>query len=287
MREACVCTAPSPRSEWRVKRAPGIQSRPAVGGVWAQQKVGIAMGRFSLLPSLAVLLFFTAAPESRAEPRAVLELFTSQGCSSCPAADKLVGEFARDPNVIVLTLAVDYWDYLGWKDTLALKGHVHRQRAYAKARGDRNVYTPQVVVNGISHVLGSDRVAIEQTIRETRAHGASPLRVPVRLTVTDETLTVELSASDAGKQAEIWLCPLTRAVPVEIARGENKGKVVTYTNVVRRWVRLGEYNGRPETFTLPRGALDRDIDAVAVLVQPPPQADSPRAVIGAAQAALR
>jgi hypothetical protein len=270
-----------------VSREPGIQHRLAAGGVWAQERLGIAMVRFPFLPSLAVLLCFTAAPDSRAEPRAVLELFTSQGCSSCPAADKLVGELASDPNVIVLTLAVDYWDYLGWKDTLALKGHVHRQRAYAKARGDRNVYTPQVVVNGISHVLGSDRVAIEQAIRETRSNAASPLRVPVRLTVTDEKLTVELPASDAGKRGEVWLCPVKRAVPVEIARGENKGKVVTYTNVVRRWVRLGEYNGQAEVFTLPRGALDRDIDAIAVLVQPPSQADTPRVVIGAAQAALR
>src|SRR6476620_6154807 len=94
-----------------------------------------------------------------AGPRGVIELFTSQGCSSCPPADKLAGELARDPSLIVLSLPVDYWDYLGWKDTLALPGHTNRQRAYSKARGDREVYTPQVVVNGVKHVLGSDKTA--------------------------------------------------------------------------------------------------------------------------------
>ena len=88
-------------------------------------------------------------PVRAGEPRAVIELFTSQGCSSCPPADKLLGELARDPSLIAMSLPVDYWDYLGWKDTLALHGHTTRQRAYAEARGDREVYTPQVVVNGV------------------------------------------------------------------------------------------------------------------------------------------
>src|SRR6266568_7007261 len=90
---------------------------------------------------------------SAGEPRAVIELFTSQGCSSCPAADKLLGELAHDPSLLTMSLAVDYWDYLGWKDTLALHGHTVRQRAYAEVRGDREVYTPQVVVNGVAHAL--------------------------------------------------------------------------------------------------------------------------------------
>src|SRR4249919_2286908 len=101
-----------------------------------------------------------AAPAS-AEPRAVVELFTSQGCSSCPAADKLLGELAGDSSLIALSIPIDYWDYLGWKDTLASAGHSARQRAYARMRGDRQVYTPQIVVNGATHVLGSDRAAVE------------------------------------------------------------------------------------------------------------------------------
>src|SRR5512135_2350311 len=114
------------------------------------------------------------------EPRAVIELFTSQGCSSCPPADKLAGELAQDSTLLVMSLPVDYWDYLGWKDTLAIHGHSNRQRAYANARGDREVYTPQVVVNGVRHALGSDKAAIENAIEQTRK-SAAPLKLPVTM----------------------------------------------------------------------------------------------------------
>src|SRR5580698_3056008 len=104
---------------------------------------------------------------AHAEPRAVVELFTSQGCSACPPADKLIGELARDPSVIALSMPIDYWDYLGWKDTLADARFSARQKAYSQVRGDREVYTPQVVVNGSVHVIGSDRDAIEDAIGDT------------------------------------------------------------------------------------------------------------------------
>ena len=114
-----------------------------------------------------------------AEPRAVLELFTSQGCSSCPAADKLLGEFAADPTLIAISLPIDYWDYLGWKDTLALAGHSAPPEGLCGQRGDREVYTPQVVVNGTAHVLGSDKAAIERAIAsDAKRRGA--LSLPVR-----------------------------------------------------------------------------------------------------------
>src|SRR6476646_7562212 len=177
---------------------------------------------------------------AQAEPRAVIELFTSQGCSSCPAADKLMAEYAQDPSVIALSLAVDYWDYLGWKDTLALSGHSNRQRAYAKVRGDRQVYTPQVVIDGAVHALGSDKAAIEQAIRKEREQ-ATPLTLPVTMALDGDKLTVTVSASkDKKGQAEVWLCPITKSVPVTIERGENGGHTLTYTNVVRRWIKLGD-----------------------------------------------
>src|SRR5215470_4237706 len=113
-------------------------------------------GRVALLVC-AVVGATTAADAG--ETRAVIELFTSQGCSSCPPADQLLGQFANDPTVVALSLPIDYWDYLGWKDTLAKPAHSARQRAYASARGDRAVYTPQVVVNGSVHVQGSDKAA--------------------------------------------------------------------------------------------------------------------------------
>src|ERR1700694_785459 len=143
------------------------------------------------IASLAIvsLAIFSSAP-ARAAPRAVVELFTSEGCSSCPAADKLLGELARDSSIVAISLPVDYWDYLGWKDTLALPGHAKRQHAYGRARGGREVYTPQVVVNGVIHVLGSDKAAIERAIAQSG--GNAGLALPISMSVADDTLMVNL-----------------------------------------------------------------------------------------------
>ena len=196
---------------------------------------------------------------ARAEPRAVLELFTSQGCSSCPAADKLIGEFASDPTLLAMSLAIDYWDYLGWKDTLALAGHSRRQKAYATARHDREVYTPQVVVNGIAHVLGSDKAAIERAIAQTQADRGSAVAAG--------------DARDDGRQAQRQ-CPVRRrgarrglALPdhqVDSGRDRRAAKItaapITYHNVVRRWVKLGETGparASPGTFRSPTSPATR------------------------------
>src|SRR3954462_2077349 len=119
---------------------------------------------------------------ANAQPRAVLELFTSQGCSSCPPADKIIGDLARDPSIIALSMPIDYWDYLGWKDTLADSRFSARQRAYSRMRGDREVYTPQVVVNGSTHVVGSDRTGIESAIGKTDT-GTGVMSVPVTMSL--------------------------------------------------------------------------------------------------------
>jgi hypothetical protein len=224
---------------------------------------------------------------AQGEPRAVIELFTSQGCSSCPPADKLIAEYSKDPSVIALSLPVDYWDYLGWKDTLALSGHTSRQRAYAKVRGDRQVYTPQAVIDGAVHALGSDKAAIDRAIRQTREQ-STPLAVPVKIERTGDKLTVTVSASRDDKgQAEIWLCPITRSVPVVIGRGENNGHTITYTNVVRRWVKLGDWTGKAETFNVPVKDVQTDgIDSAAVMVQSG-GSGAPKLMLGAAQIALQ
>src|SRR5689334_9647632 len=130
--------------------------------------------------TLGVCAIVAVIRPAHAEPKAVVELFTSQGCSSCPPADKVLGELARDPSLIALSLPVDYWDYLGWKDTLALRGHGIRQRGYAETRGDRSVYTPQVVVNGVVHALGSDKNAIEKAIATSRTKSEA-LSIPVNV----------------------------------------------------------------------------------------------------------
>ena len=233
----------------------------------------------------------TLPPANAGEPRAVIELFTSQGCSSCPAADKLLGELSRDPSLITMSLPVDYWDYLGWKDTLALRGHTNRERAYADTRGDREVYTPQVVVNGIAHVLGSDRAAIEQAIAQTR-QSAAPLTLPVTIAVAGGKVTVNVPAANGGQgSAEVWLCPIISKAEVAIERGENHGHTLAYTNVVRRWVKLGDWSGKAETFNVPVTDLPdadfslRDIDSVVVIVQSGVAA-KPGLMLGAATASL-
>src|SRR5258708_22128424 len=221
-----------------------------------------------------------------AQTRAVIELFTSQGCSSCPAADKLIGELAADPSLVSISLPIDYWDYLGWKDTLADPRHAARQRAYSKVRGDREVYTPQVVVNGSLHALGSDRSAIEKAIAKSRENPAT-LSLPVKLTVVDGHLAVSLpERSDARVPAEIWIAGLAREISVVIKRGENKGKTITYHNVARRWLKLDTWNGKANTWPVPVRDLNGDgIDGAAVFVQTG-TVEKPSAVLGAAFAAF-
>jgi hypothetical protein len=236
----------------------------------------------AVLAALAVALPVRAV----AEPRAVVELFTSQGCSSCPAADRLLGELARDPGVIALSLPIDYWDYLGWKDTLADARHTARQKGYSKIRGDRSVYTPQIIVNGISQAPGSDKSAVERALAQSGRNPALPIRVSV--SIGKDAITINAAGKEnESRTAEVWLCPLTRAVQVEIGRGENRGKTVTYTNVVRGWIRLGTWTGKDETWTMPIGKLATgDADALAVLVQNG-SPERPGAMIGAALASIR
>jgi len=240
-----------------------------------------------LIGSIGAALISVANPCVSAEPRAVIELFTSQGCSSCPAADKLLSELRSDSSLITLSLPIDYWDYLGWKDTLAIPGHTARQKAYSHVRGDREVYTPQVVVNGVAQALGSDRGEIEKAVVQSRQSTPS-LSVPVRVTVADERVTVTLpNGSGDGMASEVWLCPLSRSVPVGIGRGENRGRTLTYTNVVRRWVKLGTWSGKNETFTVPVDAIkSAGVDAVAVIVQSG-SSEKPGAMLGASLASLR
>ncbi len=242
--------------------------------------------------AIAVALVCAAVlPAGAGEPRAVVELFTSQGCSSCPPADRLMGELAKDPTLVTLSLPVDYWDYLGWKDTLALHGNSMRQREYAITRGDRQVYTPQAVINGVVHTLGSDRGAIERAIAKTKA-SAAPLTVPVKLTVADGHVNVHVPAAGDGQAGEVWLCPVTGKALVKVGRGENGGHKLAYYNVVRRWIKLGAWSGKAEDFKVPLAKLPGpgfelgDIDHVAVIVQSGGDA-KPGLMLGAATAPIQ
>jgi hypothetical protein len=225
---------------------------------------------------------------AHAQPRAVVELFTSQGCSSCPPADKILGELARDPSVIALSMPIDYWDYLGWKDTLADSRNSARQKAYSSMRGDRDLYTPQVVVNGAAQVIGSDLRKIEDTIAETKK--ADVLTIPVSLAVSGKHVKVSVAASAKGADAphgEVWICSVSKAVPITIGRGENKGQQLTYYNVVRNWLKVGDWTGSAVNWTLPLENITRDgVDAAVVYLQDGSR-DKPGAMLGAAYTTLQ
>ena len=243
------------------------------------------MGHRRVVLSLVAAVFASASAAMAGETRGVVELFTSQGCSSCPAADHLLGELAKDPSLVAMSVPIDYWDYLGWKDTLAKPGHTARQRAYAQIRGDRAVYTPQVVVNGAVHVQGSNKDLIEQAIAQTTRQSAGTLSVPVTITRAGDKVSVKIAASKDAR-GEIWLCGLSRSVPVTIGRGENRGKTITYYNVVRRWVKLGDWNGSERTWAVPLSDVAADdVNSVAVLVQGGDH-NKPGRMLGAAVASL-
>jgi hypothetical protein len=234
---------------------------------------------------LAAAITAGLSGSASAEPRTVVELFTSQGCSSCPAADKLLGELAKDPSIIALSLPVDYWDYLGWKDTLASPLHTAKQRAYSRARGDREIYTPQVVVNGVIPVVGSHKSEISDAISQT--HGKA-MSHPVQLNASADKLTVSVpDAKDGAAKGEVWLYGVTTAVPVAIGRGENAGRKVTYVNVTRRFVKLGDWDGKAASWTIPMEQVRSDgVDSAVVILQKG-NAEKPGLMLGAALAAIR
>ncbi|MFB6459496.1 DUF1223 domain-containing protein [Bradyrhizobium tunisiense] len=224
---------------------------------------------------------------AQADPRAVVELFTSQGCSSCPPADQIIGDLSKDPSIIALSMPIDYWDYLGWKDTLADSRFSARQRAYSRVRGDREVYTPQVVVNGSTHVVGSDRAGIENAIRKSDP-GKGVMSVPVTMSLAGKQINVSVAASKepAVSQGEVWICSIARSVPIAITRGENRGQQVTYHNVVRNVLKVGDWTGRSESWTVPIENLTRDgVDGAVVYIQDGTR-DKPGPMLGAAYTSL-
>lgn len=219
-------------------------------------------------------------------PKAVLELFTSQGCSSCPAADKLLAGYARQDEIIALSFAVDIWDYLGWRDTLASHENTERQRDYARKFGDSQVYTPQMIVNGVTHVVGSQGARIDKAIKESELAGGLP--VPVSIALSEDAVNIDVGAAGGPwpMRGTLWLVLFDQSRTVKIGRGENSGRTITYYNVVRKMQRLQMWKGKAISLSLPQAELyESGADGCVVLLQTEASGGLPGTILGAAMAA--
>ena len=209
------------------------------------------------------------------EEPVVVELFTAQGCSGCPAANQVVETLAEEPGVIALTYAVDYWDYLGWPDTFAKPEFAQRQRAYQSAMRLRNVYTPQVVIDGRRQLSGAEGQAVQVAVNEEASRRVFPPQLQFR--ETGDAVGVGSGRAPAGG-ADVWAVIYRPGLQtVAVAGGDNRGRAVRHVNVVQGLVRLGDWSGRPILLELPEAADPQDRMVVMV------QSRSDRRILSAAQ----
>jgi hypothetical protein len=198
-------------------------------------------------------------------PPIVVELFTSQGCSSCPAADRHLGELAKRSDLLPLSLHVDYWDYIGWKDPFATPANGERQRGYARALRQRYVYTPEMVVGGIVHDPGYDIARVGKMLR-TAAERGGPHVNPALKREAGNAIAVSVPETRLAKPCDIWLVTFDRRHNTAVSRGENKGATIVNYNVVRSFEKLGTWNGEAAKWIVPAARVQAT-RSVAVLVQ--------------------
>ena len=212
--------------------------------------------------ALLVAMFAMCASAAGAHERpVVLELFTSQGCSSCPPADAFLVELAEREGIIALALHVDIWDYLGWQDSFARSAFTKRQHAYAAAFGERMIFTPQMIVDGRAHFVGSNRAEIEAAIAEARER---PFPVTVTIEAGADGLSVHVGEAPGTPPATVSYVIHAAPQEVSITSGENGGATHLYANPVTKWLRLGGWTGEAMTWPLP---LSEEEGGIAVLVQ--------------------
>jgi hypothetical protein len=223
-----------------------------------------------------------AAAHGAEEPRStagpiVVELFTSQGCSSCPPADQLLGELASRPNVIALGFHVDYWDDIGWRDRFSMTEATQRQRRYVGTLGLPSAFTPQLVINGRESFVGSDRRRI------VAALSPPALSVPIEVKVDGGELVVSLPDAEAHRGYELNLAAYLPRATTAIGRGENSGRTLTEFDVVLQFQRLGEWHGKSRTLRVSLNTLPDEASRVAILLQ----AGDGGPIAGAASAIIR
>lgn len=210
----------------------------------------------------------------------VLELFTSQGCSACPPADKLLAKLARDNGVIALSFHVPYWDHMGWRDPFALPVSVQRQRAYARAMKERLIYTPQLVVQGSAHAVGHDQPAIERLMASAPPSAAIAIALAAR---QPPTLRIEIPALALPQGgAQLWLIAFARSEVRQVLEGENAGHTLHHTNVVRWAAPMAVIEAVPVALTVSAAEAD-GADGIALVLQR--QRQGP--ILAAGQVALR
>ncbi len=211
-----------------------------------------------LFTTFAALMALTAPVLS--DSPVVVELFTSQGCSSCPPADKMLHALAERDDVIALALHVDYWDYIGWKDQFAQTKFTKRQRNYAALGNRRSIYTPQMIVSGVTSVVGAKAIELSEAIS---AHAATPSGVDLSLTREGNSVVVYGDANGAEGPFVVQIVRYAPRIEVRITRGENAGKTLAYANVVTEWNVLGEWDGRKPLSMSTR--LNADVPVVVIV----------------------
>lgn len=212
----------------------------------------------------------TAVAQKPLPPHPVLlELFTSQGCSDCPAADKLVTELAHRPDVIALSLPITYWDILGWKDTFATEANTKRQKSYARIMNRSGVYTPQMIIDGQLDVVGNQRDRVMQAVAIRSNAAGHAAEVPVLLHRTGNRVEIAIAKSKHTPKgaATIWVMRTLGQGSVNIGDGENRNRLLTYTNVVRDLQRAGEWKGQAMKIDVPVNLTKVQYDGVVVVIQ--------------------
>jgi hypothetical protein len=208
----------------------------------------------TLLASLSVAAYSAPRPT-------VLELYTSQGCSSCPPADALLGDLKRQSSVLALAFHVDYWDNLGWPDRFSLPFATQRQQRYAQVLKLASVVTPQFVIDGQHHVEGSDREAIQSLIHSRRDG------VDITIAAQGDELTIDLGPGDTQAAADVLLLAVVPEAQTKVGGGENGGHTLREFNIVHAAYALGTWSGSAHRYTLARSSLPKDAVQAAVLVQ--------------------
>ena len=209
------------------------------------------MKKLLLASALTALLAAGPTQADAADNVVLIELFTSQGCSSCPPADKNLADMAGREDVLPLSMHVDYWDYLGWRDTFGSRAHTERQYEYRRLMGARVVYTPQMIVQGQMDVPGYQPALIEQAVQRAASKGPA---ADISIGETSGMLKATITPRHDMGNCTIWVASYDKTAEVEIERGENAGRTITYHNVVDKLMRVGPWQGSVQAIDLPTPA---------------------------------